>query len=427
MSPLRNFSHILMASTLVFCEQMDWGDNLDLVVESDTIQGREHIKQLVILEGDTINLECQVAFTSQPVSQFRWKIDGKPETKKVMNCSVVTKNVEVFVEEHLVIENITETMDSSTVSCEYSKGHYGAGVEAIIRVFSLDIVVGRKVWQSCAGDITLVFRESNRRSPAEDAVDKRIKSKISELTKSDKITVDNCGYSVILPIATVIANNAILAMNHKLIINGTQVSKTLAKCDSEAPPPRTYTEVSTTEAQVIMTDSSKTAEIDPKHAEDMNLTNYKFTMEGTDNEHTVEMEHTEDILLTELPLKNVSLPPEDTGSHSPGDSSQAHTELGPRIDKELKRRDLTAKYEEDNWNHLSTEGSTLIEDYNDSNLPMIVLSVIGILIFIIFIATAVFLSIRWRSDCGKCGGKGTDLRRNSCSEPEDEHLFTIIV
>ena len=96
MSPLRNSLLILMTSTLVLCEQMDWGDNLYLVEESDTIQGREHIKQLVMLEGDTSNLECQVAFTSHPVSQFRWKIDGKPETKKLTNSTVMTKNGEVL-------------------------------------------------------------------------------------------------------------------------------------------------------------------------------------------------------------------------------------------------------------------------------------------------------------------------------------------
>ena len=338
MSPLRNSLLILMTSTLVLCEQMDWGDNLYLVEESDTIQGREHIKQLVMLEGDTSNLECQVAFTSHPVSQFRWKIDGKPESKKVTNSSVVTKNGEVFVEEHLVIENITKFMDSSTVSCEYSKGHYGAGVEAILRVFGLDIVIEREVWQACFGDVRLVFRESNRFSPAEETVDKRIKSNISDLTKSDKITVDNSGYSVFLPIANVMANEAILAMNPKLIINGTQVTNTVAQCGSLPPQPRKHTEVSTTEAGDIITESYQTAEIDPKYVD--------YTADIEHN-HTVDME---------------------------------------RMDEQNT-----------------------------------------ILIFIIIIATAVFLFIKWRSDCGKCRGKGTHECQDSGSEPEDERLFQIIV
>ena len=128
----RGLSFLSLVLLRVSCEQMNWADNPDLVEESDTIQGREHIKQMVVLVRDSIDLECQVAFTSNPASKIRQKIDGKPETK-VNNTSIVSKNGEVFVEDHLVITNLTE---SSTVSCEYSKGHYGAGVEAILRVFT---------------------------------------------------------------------------------------------------------------------------------------------------------------------------------------------------------------------------------------------------------------------------------------------------
>ena len=134
---LNGLSFFSLVLLCVSCEQMDWGDNPNLVEESDIIQGREHIKQMVVLLGDSIDLECQVAFTSNPASKIQWKIDGKPETK-VKNTSNITKNGEVFMEEHLVIANLTKSMASSTVSCEYSKGLYGAGVEAILRVFTLE-------------------------------------------------------------------------------------------------------------------------------------------------------------------------------------------------------------------------------------------------------------------------------------------------
>ena len=190
---LNRLSFFSLVLLCVSCEQMDWGDNPNLVEESDTIQGREHIKQMVVLLGDSIDLECQVAFTSKPASKIRWKIDGKPETK-VKNTSNITKNGEVFMEEHLVIANLTKSMASSTVSCEYSKGHYGAGVEAILRVFTLKIIISKENWKNCEGEAKLVFRERNRSSPAEGSVHKRIKTRIYNLTKSNNITVDNSGY-----------------------------------------------------------------------------------------------------------------------------------------------------------------------------------------------------------------------------------------
>ena len=62
---------LIFYSAFVLCEQMDWGENDYLVDESDTIQGREHIKLIVDVVGDTIELECQVAFTSEPVSEVQ--------------------------------------------------------------------------------------------------------------------------------------------------------------------------------------------------------------------------------------------------------------------------------------------------------------------------------------------------------------------
>ena len=143
----------------VLPEQMDWGDNQNLVEESDPIQGRENIKLMVSMVGDNIELECQVAFTSMPVSDIRWKIDGKLQNSEYVPI-VETKNGEVFVEAHLNITNIEEEMDGSTVSCEYSKGQYGGGVEAVLRVFRLEIEISEQVCDTLVGDIKLLFKES---------------------------------------------------------------------------------------------------------------------------------------------------------------------------------------------------------------------------------------------------------------------------
>ena len=105
---------MMLQALTVLGEQMEWGDNPDLVEEFDPIQGREHIDLMVVLVGDNIDLECQVAFTSQPIREIRWKIDGKLETKS--NDTIVeTKNGEVFIEEHLKIAYImVMDMDGST-------------------------------------------------------------------------------------------------------------------------------------------------------------------------------------------------------------------------------------------------------------------------------------------------------------------------
>ena len=121
----------------VLSEQMDWGNNPYLVDESVTIQGREHIKQAVVMVGGSIDLECQVAFTSEPVSKIRWKIDGKL-TDDAENQTEEIKNGEIFVEDHQKIVNITADMDGSTVSCECAIGQYDASVETVFRVFSAD-------------------------------------------------------------------------------------------------------------------------------------------------------------------------------------------------------------------------------------------------------------------------------------------------
>ena len=128
----------------VLSEQMDWGDNQNLVEESDPIQGRENIKLMVAIVGDSIDLECQVAFTSMPVSDIRWKIDGKLQSSEDTPI-VETKNGEVFVEAHLNITDIGEEMDGSTVSCEYSRGQYRGGVEGVLRIFRLDIEISEEV------------------------------------------------------------------------------------------------------------------------------------------------------------------------------------------------------------------------------------------------------------------------------------------
>ena len=166
---------LLLLLSSVMSEQMDWGENRYLVDESVTIQGREHIKLAVVMLGGTIDLECQVAFTSEPVSKIRWKMDGKltddaeKQTKEI-------KNGEIFVEAHLKIVNITADMDGSTVSCEYPMGQNCARIETVFRVFSAELDIPEEVCNTHAGDVKLTFKENKRTSPAEETVDEKIKA-----------------------------------------------------------------------------------------------------------------------------------------------------------------------------------------------------------------------------------------------------------
>ena len=220
---------VLFLLTSVDGQQMDWGYNADLVEEADTIQGREHIKLVVLLEGDSIDLECQVAFTSNPVSEIRWTVDGKG-VDNTNDATVVTRNGEVYVEEHLRIENISAEKDGSTVACNYSKGQYGASVEAVFRVFRMAVELSEDLCDTCEGDVKLVFKESTRASPAEANVDKRIKDKIGEVTKSQEIQVDNLGYSVSLPLNTVMSSR-FLKEDVKLARNG--ITQDQCRCRTE--------------------------------------------------------------------------------------------------------------------------------------------------------------------------------------------------
>jgi hypothetical protein len=63
-------------------------------------------------------------------------------------------------------------------------------------------------------EMELVFKEKERRSPAEETVDEKIKSRIAELINvtADKISADKSGNWVKLPIQTVLALDAIIEM-----------------------------------------------------------------------------------------------------------------------------------------------------------------------------------------------------------------------
>eukprot|EP00092_Neocalanus_flemingeri_P000945 GFUD01001007.1.p1 GENE.GFUD01001007.1~~GFUD01001007.1.p1 ORF type:complete len:271 (+),score=49.65 GFUD01001007.1:585-1397(+) len=215
------FLLMIQIMSTVFSVRLQWEDNPDLVEESVIIQGREHIWLMVAMVGDSIDLECNVLFTSKPLGEIRWKSNGA-----LVNQSgdpiVKTKDGVVFLEENHKIDNITEKMDGRSVTCEYEKGQYVGRIEASLNIFKLVIETSKKFCETCTGKAKFIFKESIRSSQNETNVVRRIIFKIAEMTnvESDGITVENDKYSVTLPIDTVKSNQAILAMKPKFVITG---------------------------------------------------------------------------------------------------------------------------------------------------------------------------------------------------------------
>jgi len=217
----------------VWSENMDWGPHPDLVDEANKIQGRENNKRMVVMQGDDIKLECRVTFTSDPPNKIIWKIDGqiqnniKPQTEE-------PKNADVHIKGHITLPNISKSMDGKTVSCEYSKGMYGESIVVFLRVFTVAIKLSEDACVACKGTVELVFKESERESPAESTVDERIKAKIEKLTKTkqDEIQVDNFGYSVTALAEEILTNPSILKMKPTLTKDGLSIAANQCDCVS---------------------------------------------------------------------------------------------------------------------------------------------------------------------------------------------------
>jgi len=207
--------------SLICAENMFWGQHVDLVEETNKIQGRENNKRAVVMPGESITLECTVTSTSDPPNKITWKVDGQaidPDEKQKQETSEGV----VDIQGHLTL-NITKEMDDETVTCEYSKDRFGDHIEAKLRVFTLKIETSEDVCNKCEGDVKLVFKESKQESPAEATVDKRIKEKIKELVDTE-VTVNNTGYSVLAPVA-IITTEKIQKLSPVIYVGGKQVSE----------------------------------------------------------------------------------------------------------------------------------------------------------------------------------------------------------
>merc|ERR1712106_365574 len=220
--------------SFVLSETMEWGLNPNMVDEENAIQGREHIKSLVVMVGETTELVCQMGFTSQPVSKIPWKLDGRPKYK-TENQTEDSKKGDVFVEDTMRID-ITEEMDGSTVSCEYSKGQYGGSVEVIIRVYKLQINLTQEACDTHKGYAKLLFKKSKKSSPADKNVRDKIVSKIADITKMslDEILLSKSEYSVNMDVASVFNSEVIPSTAPTLIISGKLVSVGLEQCTTSS-------------------------------------------------------------------------------------------------------------------------------------------------------------------------------------------------
>jgi len=226
----------LLLLSSVCAENMKWGPHADLVDEVDKIQGRENNKMAVVMQGQDIRFECRVTFTTDPPKNIVWKIDGRI-TNDHEEQKEETDEDDVHIKGHLKLSNITKDMDGKTVTCAYSKGRYGDSIEAILRVFSLNIEASKEACDECKDNVELVFKESLQKSPAESTVDKRIKAKISDLTKVKVIDifVNQSGYSVSAPASKTLNNPAVTALTPTVSVDGRQVSQSQCQCGGGEP------------------------------------------------------------------------------------------------------------------------------------------------------------------------------------------------
>merc|ERR1719244_365576 len=187
----------------------------------------------VVIQGQDLIFECRVTFTTDPPKNIVWKIDGRI-TNDHEEQKEETDEDDVHIKGHLKLSNITKDMDGKTVTCAYSKGRYGDSIEAILRVFSLNIEASKKACDECkdGADVNLVFKESLQKSPAESTVDKRIKAKISDLAKVEVKDIDpsSSGYSVSAPASKILNNPDVTAVTPTVSVDSRQVSQSQCQC-----------------------------------------------------------------------------------------------------------------------------------------------------------------------------------------------------
>ena len=188
---------------VVFGETMEWGFHPAMVDEVDIIQGREHIKGMVVMVGESIELECQVGFTNQNVSHIIWKVDGKTQNKTSLQIEE-SKKGEVFIKDHFKLSNIDEVMDGSTISCEYSKGYYGGSVEVNLRVYKLNIELTEEVCYAKEGEAKLSFTRCKKTSPSDENIKSKIVSRIVKMTNGTVQIQNSSQYSVLMPLESVL-------------------------------------------------------------------------------------------------------------------------------------------------------------------------------------------------------------------------------
>jgi len=227
----------LLLLSSVSAENMKWGPHADLVDEVDKIQGRENNKMAVVMQGQDIRFECRVTFTTDPPKNIVWKIDGRITNDHEEQKEEKDED-DVHIKGHLKLSNITKDMDGKTVTCAYSKGRYGDSIEAILRVFSLNIEASKEACDECKDNVELVFKESLQKSPAESTVDKRIKAKISDLTKVEvkDIFANQSGYSVSAPASKILNNPDVTALTPTISVDGREVK---CQCEREHTETRT--------------------------------------------------------------------------------------------------------------------------------------------------------------------------------------------
>ena len=197
-------------------ENVDWDSDPDFVMEEKLIQGREKVRLMVVILGERKQLKCDIAFAKEPVGQIVWRVDGRLVERTTRRAE--SYSGELLIEETFAF-NVTKDLARSSIACEYTKGVFAVRVEAIIRVFELNIVSSTESCTTCDScNLKVSAVEVHNPETPEFNVKRRIEDKVRKFNDQDK-TLEGFGnlYSFMSQVETTILDQIKVCDNLKIL------------------------------------------------------------------------------------------------------------------------------------------------------------------------------------------------------------------
>jgi len=179
--------------------------------------------ELVLLAGDTTQLECRVENTREPVGKLSWEIANLELDTNVIHSMANHMGEFSNVTQTREIRNVTGAQDGGVVHCVYQQGDlYSGRVKATLQVFTLIVRISKKVCSSCAGEVELQFSRASR-GPVSSQSAQLVRQKIEKLTGRLPIGTDGTEgespvYTVPYKLSLLLDNPALLALRPNFLV-----------------------------------------------------------------------------------------------------------------------------------------------------------------------------------------------------------------